>query len=79
MQRTACRSCGAWILWTRTAMGKDMPIDAVPVPDGNIILTPAGIAIYDKKPDQVGLPGIDDSPRYVSHFVTCPDAGKWRK
>lgn len=29
-----CRSCGAEIVWMKTAMGRAMPADAATVPDG---------------------------------------------
>ena len=71
-----CRSCGSKIRWARTEIkGKRMPVDLEPVVGGNIILRPRPhqepLAIYTK-----GEPTVK---RFVSHFVTCRDARKWRK
>ncbi len=77
--KTVCRSCGAEVTWVVTAAGKDMPVDVLPVADGNILLLASGVAVYRAKTDQSTLPGFDDAPRYVSHFSTCPQADKWRK
>lgn len=67
-----CRSCGAPTIRAKTVNGKTMPVDAEPVDGGNLHLN-AGPAV-------VVVKGCD-CPRehYVSHFVTCPDAGKWRR
>lgn len=77
MQPAKCRTCGAEILWLRTAAtGALMPIDRVPVVDGNV-------AILDGKAHVIKgdlfEPMIEDGPRYKSHFATCPDAQKHRK
>ena len=69
-----CKSCGAAIFWAKSATtGKAMPINARPDPQGNISLDLTGAAVVGKA--GVDLPG----PRYVSHFVTCPQHEKWRK
>lgn len=55
-----------------------MPFDAEPVPDGNVVLTypsPGGALALVVDPDQTS---IDDPPRYVSHFATCPNAARHR-
>lgn len=49
-RETACRSCGARIIFGVTRSGQRMPLDATPRTDG----------------------------LHVSHFDTCPDAGRWR-
>ena len=67
----ACRSCGADVRLVRTAGGKTMPIDATPVPDGNVVLR-RGIATVTTSPP----PGEDT---YVSHFTTCPNANDHRR
>lgn len=76
MSRTdTCRSCGAPIRWAISEKGRRMPVDTIPVIGGNIVLRPQQhrdpLALYIK-PD----PAIK---RFVSHFVTCRDARKWRK
>jgi hypothetical protein len=83
---TACRSCGAEIVWAVTTEGRRMPVDAQPVDGGNLLLTPADhrrpagepTATVVGKRAQPTLFG-DDGPRYVSHFVTCPDAARHRR
>lgn len=72
MNRGICRSCGAEIGWVvSVASGKRMPIDVVPVPNGNIELVAGdGIVVVEPEPDV---------RRFVSHFVTCPQSADWRK
>lgn len=49
-----------------------MPLDAEPVSGGNVFVGEDGLAHVLKKGEApVGR-------RYVSHFVTCPHAKKWR-
>lgn len=76
-EASKCRSCGANILWVRTAAtGSLMPLDAIPVPDGNVVIKD-GVAH--------ALNGRDlfepmlDGPRYMPHHATCPEAAKHRK
>lgn len=67
-----CKSCKAPIRWVHTANGKRMPLNADPVPDGNITIRD-GIA-------HTGQPELfDDKERFTSHFVTCPFAAQHRK
>jgi hypothetical protein len=69
-----CQSCGAPIRWAKTTTGRRMPLDAQPVSNGNVVLTDGGT---------LAVPRNDElhsgSPRYRSHFATCPDAAKHRK
>lgn len=78
---SACRSCGAEIVWAYTPAGKRIPVDARPVDGGNVLLHRAPgqdpTATVIGKAVQPALFG-DDSPRYVSHFATCPDADQHR-
>lgn len=80
---SACRSCGAEVVWAVTEAGRRMPIDAQPVDGGNVILHPAErgqsptATVVGKQP-QPSLFG-DDGPRYTSHFATCPNAAEHRK
>jgi hypothetical protein len=77
---SACRSCGAPVLWAVTDGGRRMPVDRDPAPAGNLV-------IADRHPD--GTPHmtvvdpeqllLGDPPRYLSHFVTCPHANEHRK
>jgi hypothetical protein len=81
---SACRSCGAAIVWAVTPEGRRMPVDADPVDGGNVLLAPAvepggsPTATVVGKRVQPSLFG-DDGPRYVSHFATCPDSAKHRR
>lgn len=69
---SACRSCGAEILWCEaTVTGRRMPIDPEPSPIGNLVLVHGGrfrVADNDDVP-----------PLHLSHFATCPQANEWRK
>lgn len=76
---SVCRSCGAPILWAQTVNDRRIPIDADPVDDGNLVLTypsPGTALALVVDPAQTTL---GDPPRYISHYVTCPDADSWRK
>ena len=66
-----CRSCGAAIIWCKTANGKAMPVDAEPVKDGNLCVT-NGVAHAPTEADGFG-------PRFKSHFGECPHAAKHRR
>ena len=74
-----CKSCGADIIWALTGNGKNLPVDAVPVPNGNVaIIQPDDprdqpLAYVGKIPDHA------PPERYYPHFATCKDADKWRK
>lgn len=70
-----CRSCGAEIRWVQTITGKNVPIDAEPVDDGNITLERV---LGQERAVVNGQPSLVGGPLYVSHFVTCPEAEEWR-
>ena len=76
MITTKCSSCGASIIWCKTESGKAMPLDAEPVPDGNIQLDSQGQATYMKKGDDERWHNV---VRFKSHFATCPNAATHRK
>lgn len=67
-----CRSCKAKIRWAKTATGKAIPLDAEPVADGNMVLAD-GVAMVCTNPEI-----MPTSPRYKTHFATCPNASKHR-
>lgn len=69
---SSCRTCGADIIWVETPSGRSMPLDAQPTEIGNIEIN--GDSIRFVKRDRNAT-----TPRYVSHFSTCPDAAKHRK
>ena len=78
-----CRSCGAEVTWATTDAGKGIPLDPEPRQDGNLVIvgddhfgTPR--VRLDRPDDNQGAL-FGPSERYVSHFVTCPDASEWRR
>lgn len=79
MGPTKICSCGAEILFARTAKGKLIPIEVCPAEDGNLLLTITDTGLearYITGSEQ--LPDWKE-PRYKSHFATCPDSAKWRR
>lgn len=72
-----CRSCQAEIRWAKTAAGKSMPLDAVPTPEGTIVIRDnvavvlTGLALDD--------PADAGEDRYVAHWATCPTAYEHRR
>lgn len=80
MRRGTCGSCGAPVLFVRTAArGVWQPLDAEPSLEGNIELVldeelNVRVAVV-RRPGE----GTPDTARYLAHFVTCPDARKYRR
>ncbi len=74
-----CRSCHAPVRWAVTANGKRIPVDADPMAEGGNLL----LSLDDPPTATVVDPGalmlVDDGKRFVSHFVTCPDADEHRR
>ena len=70
----SCRSCGAEILWVKMESGKNMPVDADPVDDGNLLVDWNALLahVIPKGADYSGL-------RFKSHFSTCQNAKQHRK
>ncbi len=67
-QRLAkCKSCGASIIWVKSATHRDMPLDAEPK-QGLIIRKRDGMHPVAVMTDV-----------YRSHFATCPNADQHRK
>ena len=82
MKKATCRGCGASIVWIKTTGGKSMPCDAQPVlyqerkGAAGKIVTPNGQVLsadLDVSPDEATGIGC------VSHFATCPQAGRFRR
>lgn len=80
-----CKSCSADIRWAVTVNGKKIPIDYAPVVKGNITLTerqglPPIAVVLNAQGDAFleALQPSAESPRYTSHFATCPDAAAFR-
>lgn len=81
MNRGTCTSCGAPLLWARTENGRPIPLDPEPRDDGNVYVDAHSVAHVSRRgptAGQVAL-GFDSGRRYVSHFVTCPQAEEHRK
>ncbi len=71
---SACRSCGATVVWARMATsGKLSPFQ--PDEAGEWVIVDEVASHQGKVPE-----GLDAAaPRYMSHFATCPHHGMWRK
>ena len=66
-----CKSCDAPILWAKTSSGKNISIDAVPVPDGNVALYPgvtAGEVLADIAAELAGVV-LGESERRIGSRV----------
>jgi hypothetical protein len=78
-----CKSatCGARIIWAVTVHGELMPVDADPDPDGNLELVPEPRYPDSRMPNVIvhEQPTLWAGTRWHAHFVTCPEADKWRK
>lgn len=79
MQNANCGSCGAPIIWIRTAAsGTYMPLNAEPDPErGNMVIVDGKAASITN--DLFGPHVPAGAPKYLSHFATCPSAAKHRK
>lgn len=74
-----CRSCDAPIIWAKSPAGKAMPIDAEPVPDGNVLLVANGSATPNAIVVEADHQWAEGARRYKSHFATCPNAASHRR
>jgi hypothetical protein len=83
-----CRSCNAPVVWARTTKGKNIPLDAedsggwaapVTPDDGNLQPTGERVPTRDGQTAMVVEVVAAGEGKYRSHFVTCPEAGEWRK
>lgn len=73
-----CRSCPQQIRWAITAKGKRIPLDPDPFDDGNVTLElVAGVWHATVHGDPASIPA--DAKRFISHFATCPNAGRHRR
>ena len=73
-----CNSCGAPIFWAKTIKGRPIPLDEQPSPRGNVVVSEEGTALVYRDPSAIA-PRYADSPKYLSHFATCPNAEEHRK
>lgn len=73
-----CRSCGARILWIKTAAGKNMPVDPRFVNYKEVqggkerIVLPTGKVVVGERCDVREADGYG----YISHFATCREANR---
>lgn len=76
-----CRSCHQRITWLKTPGGKAIPVDEDPTDDGNIVIDVERCQLVARvyKDAEAARDAGAEEPRYVSHFVTCPQAGEWRR
>ena len=77
-----CRSCNAAIFYALSVTNqRPMPIDAVPVPGGNVLVRQGkkSTQLYAKVAGKSDGNGDGQEERYTSHFATCPQASEWRK
>jgi hypothetical protein len=73
---SACRSCGAEIVWAFTDKGKKIPLDPDRSPIGKIALIGQRAHVLSKA--ELSYLGEGRS-LYVSHFATCPNASSHRR
>lgn len=83
MATGTCRGCGAKVIWVRSESGKRMPCNPQMVPfwerpgaSGKVVLQGSGKVIscdFEGPRDEVTGFG------YISHFSTCPQAGRFRR
>lgn len=69
MKTQKCRSCGADIIWALSDHGKRMPVNAEMASGSGFVL--------EGDPPRARL-SVGEAV-HLSHFATCPQAGKWRK
>ena len=76
MTTAKCKSCGAEIVWARTASGKRTPLDAKPVRVATLVEEPeTGNEIVED-----GLYVIEEGVTgFVSHWGTCPTSAQHRR
>lgn len=76
---STCRSCGAEIAWAITrGTEKPMPLDALPVTDGNVAVSRDGAGNLMARVLAAGEGARSDEKLGRSHFATCPQADSWR-
>jgi hypothetical protein len=74
-----CRSCGAEVIFVRSAAtGRRMILDVEPTQGGNVALDDAGQAAYVLSGSVLERAQDTQEPLYTSHFATCPQANQWR-
>lgn len=75
---TACRSCGAPIVWARTVADKACPLDAGP--DGRPLhVFGGGLVLVAESSRGIVVEADHGADGYRSHFATCATPKRWRK
>lgn len=74
---TTCKTCCDPIRWGITRDGQHIPLDADPIVGGNIQFDGHNAVVLDD--DAQRSHAARQHPMFVSHFVTCPQADKWRR
>lgn len=69
---TNCRTCGAEIFWAITTEGHRIPLDAAPVPDGNIVLDYEPTGAVEVQPGQA--PAVER--RLVARVLSGPQLAR---
>lgn len=76
---SACKRCGADMIWTVTKKGKKLCLDAEPVSRASV---PDGALLFEIQPGDSGgsprsvLTHADDG--HVSHWGTCPEREQFK-
>ncbi len=78
MTGARCGSCQAAVVWTVTEAGKALPVNELPIEGGNVEVTADGALLTSRVLGPMEA-SLVEGPLYLSHFVTCPQAGEWRK
>lgn len=80
---SACRSCGALVVWAITPRGKRMPVDVEPSPAGNVVLVdpedptdPPRVVLLHTESERATVPV---EKLHTSHFATCTHAAEHRR
>lgn len=78
--KSVCRGCGAKIKWIKMKSGKMMPVDPEPIPYKTELPSPKKQTLVTEDGRVVSgfLDLESDKIGYVSHFATCPSAGRFR-
>ena len=77
-----CRGCGAAIVWIKTAAGKPMPCDPVPLPywaragAKEKIVTKNGEVVSC---DLSGEAGTATGLGFIPNWATCPERDRFKK
>ena len=75
-EHSTCASCGAPILWVRTAATNSlMPLDFLPIASGNVVIKDGLAHVMKGDLFEEMMAG----ERYQSHFVSCSNSQKHRK